>query len=146
MLSLDVFDMTDIRLKTAKEEYEVEFGGLGVSLSGDLLQVQPIMQASFARRFTDPSPEVVVPVKRTSSQSKKHLAGDDAAEKKPVEHPVRPVPAQSGDARYLKFKTVISLDVNLRAPGVSGDLQAAMRNGEVTEELWEVYASRKLDL
>ena len=83
MLSVDLFDMTDIRLRTAMEEYELEFGGLGVSLSGDLLQLQPITQASFARRYTDPSPEVVAPVKRTSSQSKKHLAGDNAAEKSP---------------------------------------------------------------
>ena len=40
--------------------------------------------------------------------------------------------------------TVISLEVNLRAPVVLGDLQAAMRRGEVTRELWEIYASRKL--
>ena len=82
MLSLDLFDMTDIRLRQAMSEFELDFGGLGVSLSGDLLQLQPITQASLARRYTDPSPEVVVPGKRTSSQSKKHHAGDDAAEKK----------------------------------------------------------------
>ena len=46
--------------------------------------------------------------------------------------------------RNTSFKTVISLDLNLRAPGVLGDLQAAMRRGEVTRELWEIYASRKL--
>ncbi len=48
--------------------------------------------------------------------------------------------AQHGDATYLTFKTVISLDLNLRAPGVLGDLQAAMRRGEVTRE----FSSRRM--
>ena len=148
MLSLDLFDMTDIRLRQAMSEFELDFGGLGVSLSGDLLQLQPITKASFARRYTDLSPVVVVARKRTSPQSTKHpasiLVEGDVAEKTPVREPDNKVHAQSGDAKYLKFKTVISLDVNLRAPGILGELQAAMRKGEVTQELWEVYASRKL--
>jgi hypothetical protein len=68
MLSLDIFDMTDIRLRQAMSEVELECGGLGVSLSGDLLQLQPITKASFARRYTDLSPVVVVARKRTSPQ------------------------------------------------------------------------------
>ena len=35
--------------------------------------------------------------------------------------------AQRGDATYLTFETVNSLDADLRAPGVLGNLQAAMR-------------------
>ena len=34
--------------------------------------------------------------------------------------------------------------MNLRAPGLLGNLQAAMRRGEVTQELWDIYVSRKL--
>ena len=89
MLSLDLFDMTDIRLRQAMSEFELDFGGLGVSLSGDLLQLQPITKASFARRYTDLSPVVVVARKRTSPQSTKHPASipveGDVAEKRPCE-------------------------------------------------------------
>ena len=90
---------------------------------------------------------VVVARKRTSPQSAKHPASiiveEDVAEETPVRESDNKVHAQSGDAKYLKFKTAISLDVNLRAPGILGDLQAAMRKGEATQAFWEVYASRK---
>jgi hypothetical protein len=153
MLGVDCFDMTDLRLRQAKNEPDLEFGGMGISLSGDLLQLKPIGKPSFAERYREPAAKLPEPRKKGSRalKQRKRRGGvaaaeaEDGEEEEVSEHVYENrAHAQRGDATYLTFKTVISLDLNLRAPGVLGDLQAAMRRGEVTRELWEIYASRKL--
>jgi hypothetical protein len=152
MLGVDHFDMSDMRLRQAKNEPDLDFGGLGISLSGDLLQLKPIGKPSFAQRYTEPTATVAELRRKTSGalKQRKRRAGivakeevgeEDEVPEQVYEHRAH---AQRGDATYLTFKTVISLDVNLRAPGVLGDLQAAMRRGDVTQDLWDIYASRKL--
>ena len=153
MLGVDHFDMTDLRLRQAKNEPDLEFGGMGISLSGDLLQLKPIGKPSFAERYQESAAKHPEPRKKglEATKQRKRRAGmaaveaEDEAEEEVSEHVYENrAHAQRGDATYLTFRTVISLNVNLRAPGVLGDLQAAMRRGEVTRELWEIYASRKL--
>ncbi len=45
---------------------------------------------------------------------------------------------------YLKFTTVVSLDINIRAAGPLGEIQDAMRRRAVTSEIYELYSRRRI--
>ncbi len=66
MLGVDCFDMTDLRLRQAKNEPDLEFGGMGISLSGDLLQLKPIGKPSFAEPYREPAAKIPEPPRKGS--------------------------------------------------------------------------------
>ena len=82
MLGVDHFDMTDLRLRQAKNEPDLEFGGMGISLSGDLLQLKPIGRPSFAERYQEPAAKLPKSRRKgpEASKQKKRRAGMAAAE------------------------------------------------------------------
>ena len=77
MLGVDCFDMTDLRLRQAKNEPDLEFEGMGISLSGDLLLLKPIGKPSFAERYREPAAKLVevwLPRKRRMGRRRKCLS------------------------------------------------------------------------
>ena len=154
MLGVDQFDMKDIRLRQAKNEPDLFFGGLGLTMSGDLMQLPPVERPSFAKPYVDAGNAVEAAAQTTSRGVKKRpraasMSMPDAA-KDPTAVPNQAPAALSVDQThhrlgyetYLKFTTVVSLDVNIRAAGPLGDIQDAMRRRAVTPEIYQLYARR----
>jgi hypothetical protein len=157
MLGVDQFDMTDRRLRQAKNEPDLLFGGLGLTMSGDLMQLPPVERPSFAKPYVDAGNAVEATAQTTSRSVKKRaraatsMSTPDAA-KDTTAVPNQSPAALSGDQThhrlgyetYLKFTTVVSLDVNIRAAGPLGDIQDAMRRRAVTPEIYQLYARRRI--
>ena len=71
MLGVDQFDMTDGRLRQAKNEPDLLFGGLGLTMSGDLMQLPPLERPSFAKPYVDAGNAVEATAQPTSRSVKK---------------------------------------------------------------------------
>ena len=52
--------------------------------------------------------------------------------------------ASQGFLLWRRLGNVISLDVNIRAPGVLGRLLSEMRSRSISDEMWRLYSSRVL--
>ena len=156
MLGVDQFDMTDLRLRQAKNEPDLPFGGLGLTMSGDLMQLPPVERPSFAKPYVD-ADAVVVGTTQTTPRSAKNRprtsslpasdTGKDAAAvrvQSPADHSGDQTHHRRGYLTYLKFTTVVSLDVNIRAAGPLGEIQDAMRRRAVTSEIYELYSRRRI--
>ena len=50
--------------------------------------------------------------------------------------------SQQGFGCWRTVRNVVNLYVNVRAPGVLSRLQAEMRSGKISDEMWELYTSR----
>ena len=49
---------------------------------------------------------------------------------------------RQGFELWRSIKRIVCLNVNIRAPGLLGRLQAEMRNGAISDEMWDLYMSR----
>ena len=54
------------------------------------------------------------------------------------------VEGKQGFQLWRNIKRVVCLDINVRAPGLLSRLQAEMRAGSISDEMWNVYMSRVL--
>jgi hypothetical protein len=157
MLGVDQFDMTDIRLRQAKNEPDLPFGGLGLTMSGDLMQLPPVERPSFAKPYVDADSGLVGSTQNTPRRSTRNQLGASSlpapdAEKDAAAARVKSSADHSGDQThhrrgyftYLKFTTVVSLDINIRAAGPLGEIQDAMRRRAVTSEIYELYSRRRI--
>ena len=52
------------------------------------------------------------------------------------------VESQQGHHLWRSVKRAVCLEVNVRAPGVLSRLQAEMRSGHISDEMWNLYLSR----
>ena len=128
MVAPDDLFQAEVRLKQAKCSNR-SWGGLGMVLSGDFMQLPPVDPGSAAPSLAlDPG----------------GLEEPDGAECKDVDKK-RAKFTETVQGLYLWRRTtrVVSLDVNLRSPGPLSQLLAAMRSKEdLSDDMWNLYLSR----
>ncbi len=120
MLGVDQLDMTDRRLRQAKNEPDLLFGGLGLTVSGDLMQLPPFERPSFAKPYVDAGNAVEATAQTTSRRAQKRpratsMSTPDPAKDTTAAHCQLPA-ALSGDQThhrlvyetYLKFTTGVA--------------------------------------
>ena len=54
------------------------------------------------------------------------------------------VESRQGFELWRGIENVVTLYINVRAPGALGRLQAEMRSGKLSDEMWQLYTSRVL--
>jgi len=130
MLAPQQLAQGDVRTKAAKRNYEEVMGGVASVASGDMLQLPPVNRPSLAesldvhgkrRRLTEEEP---------ADADAKELDRQAAADHR------------TGLHIWHQFRSVVTLTLNVRAPGPLGDLLSEMRAGPLSEASMEVVKSR----
>ena len=113
------------------------WGGLAINVCGDFLQLPPVSKDGRRKSMAQPLDDTGMP---------EPAEEPPLAESFACEGPV--VPSAEGrqglEMWRSFFRRVVCLNVNVRAPGVLSRLQAEMRAGSISDEMWEVYMSRVL--
>ena len=130
MVAADQFLQTDVRARQAKELSSVRFGGLGVILSGDFLQLPPVEKKGLAHPINDNG---TIP----NVEDDEHIENLGCQEQATGE-------ARQGLDLWRSIRNVVSLEVNIRAPDVLSRLQTEMRKGDISADMWNLYLSRVL--
>ena len=129
MATPDQLHQSNVRIQQATQNTNRVSGGLGAVLSGDNLQLPPIERGSLAKSLVPSMPT-----------HESHAHGDD-------DKPAGSAQTESGESAqgfllWRSFTRVISLSVNVRAPGPLGQLQEEMRAGRISDLMWRLYLSR----
>ena len=131
MVPADQFLQCDVRMRQAKMRPEIRFGGMAVNLCGDFLQLPPVnkdgSKPSLAKR-----PSKVAEVESVDEETAADVVESERAE------------CRQGFELWRSIKRVVSLCVNVRAPDILSRLLAEMRAGKISDEMWDLYLSRRL--
>ena len=131
MVKSNELHAVDVRLKQAKNVTK-SFGGLGVTIAGDWLQLPPVDPGE-----TNTSLAVDVDDSGVVDDKPDHPPG-----KETDTNPSKLADVAQGLLLWKRVRHVVCLDVNIRAPGPLSRLLAEMRDGNVSPEMWELYCSR----
>ena len=130
MVAPDQLCESDIRLRQAKEKPDTKFGGLLTLLSGDFLQLPPVRKQTLAAVVDDAGFVQKDPV---------HFVPGEDEEDEQCAAQIR-----QGLELWRSFSNVVSFETNIRAPGILSRLQLEMREGSISDEMWNLYMSRVL--
>ena len=115
----------------------VRLSNLAMNICGDFLQLPPVEKQKGSRR------SLAMPLD--------HHGRCDAQEATPDNevHHDRSVASRLAEARqgfelWRSITRVVCLTVNVRAPGVLSRLQAEMRSGAISDDMWNLYMGRVL--
>ena len=122
----------------------MRFGGLGMVFSGDFLQLPPVDTHVLADKVHEAG-QWHSSVADTQDGSVVQEQGDTHAVGVGSGAEVGRVAA--GEARqgidlWRAVRNVVTLTVNIRAPGLLGQLQSEMREGTISSDMWALYESR----
>ncbi|CAK0855377.1 unnamed protein product [Prorocentrum cordatum] len=124
---------SEVRLTAAKNSAQA-WGGLGMTLSGDFMQLPPVDPTGDSRSLaTDPDEVDVLNEKGPDATTKD-------ADKKRSKH----VETVQGLQLWRRVRRVVTLDINVRAPGPLSQLLGEMRAGHISDEMWALYTNRIL--
>lgn len=122
---------SEVRMRSLKNP-EQPFGGLGVTISGDFLQLPPILMgkddlllATSLDKLCNLDPDGDVNSEMDAFKPRKRLA--DSVE---------------GVQIWQNIRRVVHLDVNIRAPGPLSRFLAEMRAGHLSDSMWKLYLTR----
>ena len=121
----------NVRVQQATRNAARVFGGIGTVLSGDFLQLPPIERGSLAQ---PPGQDM-----QHDSEDEKELDGT------PTKAVSDTGETSQGMLLWRGFTRVVSLSVNVRAPGILGRLQSEMRSGDISSDMWRLYLSRVIE-
>ncbi|CAK0873829.1 unnamed protein product [Prorocentrum cordatum] len=124
-----------VRIREAKDDRK-PFGGLGMILSGDFLQLPPVDPG-------DAQKSLATPLKETgaldAAPENPDAKDQDVKRKKLAD-------AAQGVQLWQRVRHVVCLDVNIRAPGKLSKLLAEMRDGKgISSECWQMYLDRIME-
>ena len=131
MISSGQFLQCDVRLRQAKMQPNVRFGGMALNVCGDFLQLPPVDKDRTRRSLAEPFED-----------DSAIEDGSDTDKKKRKHKKAKLVEGQQGFDLWRAIRFVVCLNVNVRAPGVLSRLQAEMRAGDISDEMWDLYLSR----
>ena len=131
MVKSNEFHAVDVRIKQAKNTTK-PFGGLGVTIAGDWLQLPPV----------DPGEINTSLAVDIDDSGMLDMQPDDPDVKDIDRKRSRRADVVLGLQLWKRVRHVVCLDVNIRAPGPLSRLLAEMRDGNVSEEMWDLYLSR----
>ncbi|CAK0894190.1 unnamed protein product, partial [Prorocentrum cordatum] len=135
MVSSDQLHASEVRIREAKDDRK-PFGGLGMILSGDFLQLPPVDPG-------DAQKSLATPLKETGALDaapENPDAKDQDAKRKKLADAAQGVPL------WQRARHVVCLDVNIRAPGKLSKLLAEMRDGKgISSECWQMYLDRIME-
>ena len=135
MISSDQFLQCDVRLRQAKNDQEHRFGNLATNVCGDFLQLPPVEKHKGSRR------SLAMPLDHFGRCEVEEAEGDkEGTQDKSLA--ARMAEARQGFDLWRSITRVVCLTVNVRAPGVLSRLQAEMRAGKISDEMWDLYKDR----
>ena len=133
MMPSDQLLQVDVRLRQAKAPEE-PFGGLGMNMCGDFLQLPPVDKDGSKKSLAKPN----------AQHSSEDDDDADVQVKKDKTKKEKLAESQQGRHIWENVQRAVCLDINIRAPGLIGRLQEEMRQGSVSHEMYQVYLSRVL--
>ena len=146
----------DVRIRQATARFSLRFGGLGAIFTGDFLQLPPVERQGLAQAISDVGNyRMDVDDDRADAAdtgggeneaSIEPSGGIDCAAVEDLSDVKGKASAESrqGNALWRSVTNVISLSVNIRAPGLLSRLQHEMREGAISDDMWRLYLSRVL--
>ena len=135
MISSDQFLQCDVRLRQAKNDQEHRFGNLATNVCGDFLQLPPVEKHKGSRR------SLAMPLDHFGRCEAEEPEGEKE-ETQDKSLAARMAEARQGFDLWRSITRVVCLTVNVRAPGVLSRLQAEMRAGKISDEMWDLYKDR----
>ena len=131
MVPGDQFLQCDVRLRQATQRPHDPFGKLALNVCGDFLQLPPVDKDGTRK-------SLALPLDAAGCfEDAEDRDDEDAPRKKQGQ-----IEARQGFELWRTITKVVCLTVNIRAPGVLGRLQAEMRAGHISDEMWAAYQSR----
>ena len=141
MISADQFHKCDVRMRQAMRNEVARFGGLAVNICGDFLQLPPVnkdgSRKSLAIAFDD-----VGNTKSEDAHADDPVTKDDKKTKRNNEAILSE--SRQGFELWRSIYRIVCLEINVRAPGLLSRIQAEMREGQISDKMWDVYMSRVL--
>jgi len=132
MIPAEQLQQCHARMQQATGNMNAQFGNLAANICGDFLQLPPIKKRSLA-----------VPL---DAQGKVEIFDEDAEvnNTKAAPQDRQANEPRQGFALWRSITRVVCLTVNVRAPGLLGRMQAEMRAGAISDEMWNLYMDRVL--
>jgi hypothetical protein len=140
MVSADQFLQCDVRLRQAKFKPQAKFGGLAMNICGDFLQLPPVDKTGTRKSLAKPVDAVGDIEMEEDLPTEMQNETTSIAKQKRKEQAA--LEGRQGFELWRSIRRVVNLCVNVRAPGVLGRLQAEMRAGKISDDMWQVYTSR----
>jgi hypothetical protein len=132
MVPANQFLQCDTRIRQAKKNSEDLFGGICINVCGDHLQLPPVDKDGTRKSLAKPLDDV-------GDEVEEILAGTEPKKKYKTESLAE---GRQGFELWRRFRLVVSLSVNVRAPDALGRLQAEMRAGTLSDAMWDLYMDR----
>ena len=132
MVSADQFHASEVRIRQAKD-HNRPYGGLGMTLSGDFLQLPPVDPG-------DTQKSLATPLSETGALD---MAPENPDAKDRERKRSKLTDSVNGIQLWHRVRHVVCLDVNIRAPGALSTLLAEMRDGKgISKKSWDMYQKR----
>ena len=134
MIAADQFLQCDVRLRQGKMSPQQPFGGLAMNICGDFLQLPPVDKDGSRRSLAMPLVESASAVPDVDVPHEDIKAEDVTA--------AGNAETRQGLELWRSIRSVVCLNINLRAPDALGRLQDEMRCGTISDAMWDFFMSR----
>ena len=141
MVPADQFLHCHTRLQQAKTNLD-PYGSLALNVCGDFLQLPPVDPYGSKKSLAQP-------IDAVGNLDPTDVADDSVPH--PGDRPDKVDPkrqarseTRQGRELWCQIPYVVNLEINVRAPGVLSRMLAEMRDGKLSDEMWDLYESRVL--
>ena len=123
----------DVRVRQAKEEPLYAWGGIGVGMLGDFMQLGPINSGGLS-----------VPIDDTGKWQPAcgHSQDGDATVDAGEADELANAEARQGFELWRSVRNVVTLAAPLRSPSVLSQLLQELRSGHISQDMWKLDESR----
>ena len=139
MISSDQLLQCDVRMRQAKMCMTSPWGGLAINICGDFLQLPPVNKDGSKNSLAMPIGDTV---RKEAKEEEQEEMDDDETTIEMKTDESKLVEGRQGFQLWRTIKRVVCLEINVRAPGILSRIQAEMRAGSISDDMWNVYMSR----